>query len=230
MAPGDGLVYCAAMIDEPGHPDGGAGLDGSDSSNSGASGTPLGGAGRLDREISRLSDETRGADAARSRSRAHWLRRQSEEQATLAGVLVDLAERADRVVLTTASGRRHRGWLRSVAADFCVLYAETGQQVVVTFAALTSVRCEPGRPAAGGDRDVVSRLTLADHLAALGDLDTRVSVTTTAPGETLGGVLRSVGRDVLVVGLDGDDRSVVYVPVASVAEVSLPAGSLPVSG
>jgi hypothetical protein len=190
----------------------------------------LGGTARLDRELVRLGDEVRTTDAARSRSRAHWLRHQADEEATLAGVLVDLAERGDLVALTTASGRRHRGQLRSVAGDFCVLHAASGHQVLVSFTALASVRCEPGRPAAGGDRDIVSRRSLADHLAALADRRPRLTVTTRAPDETVSGVLRSVGRDVLVVGLDGDARGVVYVPVASVAEVSLAPGSWPVSG
>lgn len=223
MAPGDGLVYPAAMNDErppsARRPD----LDATP-------GAPLGGSDRLDRELARVGDDTRAADAVRSRSQGHWLRHQADEQATLAGVLVDLAERGDRVAVTVTTGRRHRGRLRSVAGDFCVMHAETGQQVFVRFAAIASVRCEPGRPRAGGDRDVVSRLSLADHLAAVSDGRARVTVSTLAPDETLGGVLRSVGRDVLVVALDGEARGVVYVPVASVAEVALASDSWPVSG
>src|SRR5690606_7156419 len=117
---------------------------------------------------------------------------------------------------------RHRGWLRAVGADFCVLRADDGTEVVVATAALASVRPEPGRPLAAGDRGVVTRRRLADHLAALGDDRPRVLVTTTAPNEAVGGVLRSVGQDVLVVALDGTARGLAYVPVASVAEVSLP--------
>jgi hypothetical protein len=109
-----------------------------------------------------------------------------------------------------------------VGADFCVVQAESGEQVAVGFGALASVRPEPGRPLAGGDRQINSTRSLADHLASLGDHRPRVLVTTLAPGESVGGVLQSVGRDVLVVALDGEARGLAYVPVTSVAEVSLP--------
>lgn len=182
----------------------------------------LGGRTTFDAQLARLADRGRTERAAQQRSREHWLRRQADEEATFAGVLTDLAERGDLVAVATATGRRHRGWLVAVGADFCVVRTEDRQQVVVHHRAVASVRPEPGRPLATGDREITTTRTLADHLAALADDRPRVLVTTTGPGDSAGGVLRSVGRDVLVVALDGDRRGLAYVPVASVAEVSLP--------
>jgi hypothetical protein len=105
----------------------------------------LGGRTRLDAALGRLTDETRGDEAARARSREHWLRRQADEEASLGGVLVDLAERGDRVVLSTVTGRRHRGWLVAVGDDFCVVRAESGAEVLVSHRGLATVRAEPGR-------------------------------------------------------------------------------------
>jgi hypothetical protein len=206
----DMLVYPAAMT------------PGREVDDGARSGGALGGSDRFDDGLARLGDDERSDRAARARSREHWLRRQANEEATLAGVLVDLAERGDRVAVATVAGRRHRGWLHSVGADFCTLLGDDAQQVVVRHGALASVRPEPGQPFAGGDRQVVGGRTLADHLATLADHRPRVLVTTIAPDESIGGVLVSVGRDVLVVALDGHARGLAYVPVASVAEVSLP--------
>jgi hypothetical protein len=215
MVARDMLVYPAAMAAD-------GGLDDSVRAAPVRADDALGGRSRFDDGLVRLGDRERGDDAARARSREHWLRRQADEEATFSGVLVDLAERGDRVAVATVTGRRHRGWLRGVGADFCVLETDDAQQVVVRLGALASVRPEPGQPFAGGDRGTVGARTLADHLASLADHRPRVLVATIAPAESIGGALHSVGRDVLVVALDGQARGLAYVPVASVAEVSLP--------
>ncbi|HWC38241.1 MAG TPA: hypothetical protein VG476_06920, partial [Acidimicrobiales bacterium] len=56
---------------------------------------------RLLGEISRWAGDARASDAARGRSRERWLRRQAEEEATLPGIALDLAERGEAVVLKT---------------------------------------------------------------------------------------------------------------------------------
>ncbi len=180
----------------------------------------LGGRTRLDAALGRLTDETRADEAARVRSREHWLRRQADEDASLTGVLVDLAERGDRVVLSTVARRRHRGWLLAVGDDFCLVRAETGTEVLVSHRGLATVRAEPGGRSPRGDRAVVTASTLVDQLVALGADRPRVLVAPLVADDAVVGTLVSVGHDVLAVRLDGAERSVVYVPLDSLAEVS----------
>jgi hypothetical protein len=49
----------------------------------------------------------------------------------------------------------------------------------------------------------------------------RVLIVTTADAEGVAGELRSVGRDVVTVRLDGDPRAGAYVAITAIAEVSL---------
>src|SRR5262245_6119327 len=88
-------------------------------------------AARLDRWVA----EARVDEAARRRSRERWLRRQAEEESTVAGVLVDLLERGRPVTVHTRQGRRHHGEVRALGADFVAV--ATGQgTVLVALAAL----------------------------------------------------------------------------------------------
>ena len=56
-------------------------------------------------------------EAARARARQHWLERQAAEDATMLGVLIDLAERGRPVTATTVAGRRVTCPVRAVGAD-----------------------------------------------------------------------------------------------------------------
>ncbi|MDQ3293286.1 MAG: hypothetical protein M3527_02365, partial [Actinomycetota bacterium] len=51
-------------------------------------------------------------EAAAARSRERWLRQAADEEAMVAGVLLDLAERADTVVVQGPGGRTPRGRVR----------------------------------------------------------------------------------------------------------------------
>ena len=162
------------------------------------------------------------ADAASAaRARERWLRRAADEDATFAGVLLDLAERGATVVVTGRAGRRHRGIVRAVATDFVGIQTDTGGDVLLTFAGIASVRPEPGAAAPLGDRAVAVDVGLAEVLAAVADDRPRLLVVTLADAEGLAGELRAVGRDVLTLRLDGADRTPSYVPVASLAEIRL---------
>lgn len=171
---------------------------------------------RLERWVAELRTD----DAARGRARTSWLARQAEEEATLAGVLTDLAERGRPVVVSVRGGGRHRGVLRLVGVDFCALQTPTGADVVVAFAAVTAVAAQPGETAVTGDRGDLAATTLGHALAALAGAGRRVRVLALGGGDALSGELRSVGRDVVALRLDGTGGTV-YVPLASLAEVSL---------
>lgn len=170
--------------------------------------------------LERWAADARVAEAARARSRERWLRRQAEEDATLAGVLADLLEGGVPVVVHTRAGGCHAGTVRSVGVDFVALGSDGRREgeVVMALAALASVRVRSGTPAVVGDRDGVGAGRLADVLAALAAERTEVRVVT-ADGESLAGVVRWVGQDVVVIA--GRDRSLglAYLPVDAVSEV-----------
>ncbi len=166
--------------------------------------------------------EQRVDEAAAARSRERWLRQQAEEEGTFRGILVDLGERERTVVVQTGGGRQHRGRIRAVAGDFAVLSTDRSDDVLVRFAAMVSVRPEPRSPLAAGDRTVALDTLLAEALVGLAGERPRVLVVT-LEGTAIAGDLRAVGHDVLTVRLDGEDRSLVYVPISAVAEVSLTA-------
>jgi hypothetical protein len=160
-------------------------------------------------------------EAAGARARERWLRRAADEGATFAGVLLDLAERGSPVIVAGRAGRRHRGVIRAVGVDFCGLRGRDRGDVLLSFAGIAAVRPEARSVPAPGDRPVDVDVGLGEALAAVAEERPRVLVVTMADADGLAGELRSVGRDVLVLRLDGPTRPTAYVPLASVAEVRL---------
>ena len=179
------------------------------------------GSGGLTARLERWAGDARVDEAARRRARERWLLQSAEEGGTLAGVLADLAERGVAVALRTSAGRRHGGTVRAIGADFVALDAEASGEVAVALAAISSVRTRPGHAPPAGDRPVHSDLRLADLLAGLAAERERALVVSVDGGDAVAGTVRAVGRDVVVVRVDGDGLSVAtaYVPLAAVGEV-----------
>jgi hypothetical protein len=176
--------------------------------------------GGLDARLDRFAADARVDEAVRARARERWLRRQAEEDGTVAGALTDLCEAEVPVSVRTFAGATHRGFVESVGVDHVVVADARGRGVVVVaLTALTSVRTAPGEAPVLGDRPPPgSAAHLVDVLARLADERSAVRVVTVG-GEALGGVLRTVGRDVVVVVGSDTPPSVSYVPVAALAEV-----------
>ena len=174
-------------------------------------------AARLERWVA----DARSSDAAAARARERWLRLQADESATFAGVLIDLAERGTPVVIHGRGGRRHRGTIAAVAADFCALRTSGGRDVLLAYAGIGSVRPDSRSPGPSGDRVVQADLGMAEMLSVLAAERPRVLIVTTADAEGIAGELRSVGRDMVTVRLDGDPRAAAYVGITAIAEVSL---------
>jgi hypothetical protein len=174
------------------------------------------GGGDLTGDLARWLAEARVDAAAASRARAQSLRQQAGEEATLAGVLLDLAERGSAVVVEVAGGRRQRATVRAVAEDFCALRTDQGE-VLVAYAGIAAVAALESDAVLAGDRARALDMTLAEALLVLLAERPRLLVVG-RDGTSRAGELMSVGRDVLVLRTDGDPRHL-YVPVASVAEV-----------
>jgi hypothetical protein len=175
----------------------------------------------LTARLERWVADARSADAAAARARQRWLQVQADESATFLGVLVDLAEQGSPVVVHGRGGRRHRGSISAVAADFCAVRTSRDRDVLLSFAGIGSIRPDTRGPGPSGDRAVRADLGLAEMLSVLAVERPRVLIVTTADAEGIAGELRSVGRDVVTIRLDGSARASAYVAIAAIAEVSL---------
>lgn len=168
-------------------------------------------------DITRWLAEQRADAAAASRARERWLRQAADEEAVVAGVLLDLAERAATVVVQGVANRTHRGVVRAVGEDFVALRTGTGD-VLLPFDAMVAVRAEGA--AGGGERAHALDVSFAEAVAAVGGDRPRVLVVA-RDGSGLSGELRSVGRDVATLRLAD---ATYYVPLASVAELAIVEG------
>lgn len=170
-------------------------------------------------DLERWAADARAREAADARTRQRWLRTQAEEDASLAGVLACLAERAAAVVVTTIDGHHHRGVLSGVGVDFCALTAPGGALTLVALMALADVRTVGAnhRPVAAAEAGRASLgVHLIDVLAQAAGQRPRITVhAATAP---VAGDLRAVGADVITMHIDG--AGVAYVRLASVSAVS----------
>lgn len=168
-------------------------------------------------DLTRWLAEQRADAAAAARARERWLRQAADEEAVVAGVLLDLAERAEVVVAQGVAGRSHRGRVRGVGEDFVALRTAS-TDVLLPYASVLAIRAE-GRALGGSDRARTLDLTFAEAIAAIAPERPRVLVVG-RDGAGLSGELRSAGRDVLTLRL-ADGAGTVYVPVAALAELAV---------
>lgn len=169
----------------------------------------------LGRLLQRWAAEAVVDEAARSRTRARWLRIQAEESASIVGTLVDLAERAGPVVLDVGD-HRVGGVLVGVGGDFVALRTDRGQQVLVRTSAVDIVRAEPGGGDVRGDRGALLDVTLDAVLGPVATDRPDVLVRTVG-GAVVRGELRAAGTDVIRLRVDGDPPTPAWVAIASVA-------------
>lgn len=169
-----------------------------------------------DRDLRRLTDDARRADAVDSRRRQQWLRRQAEDEGTFHGLLVDLTEREAALALHTRAGRVVRGRPVTLGADFIAVEGAQNGTVVVPLAMLMSVSPEPGVAGSVGDRPETTSATFAATLGDLAAERPHVTLHTTAAGR-VAGTLWSVGQDFGVVRSPSGDT---YVPFNSVNDLS----------
>lgn len=167
-------------------------------------------------------DDARRSQAVRARQRERSLRGQVEEDATLVGTLLDLAERSTLVTVGTTTGRRHAGALNAVGIDWCAVRGD--ERASTTFLRLSSISTvRPGGtgrtwPVASGDRTAPVDLLLADLLARWAAERSEVLLVVTT-GELLTGELRGAGLDIVTLKLEGAGDHA-YVALSSISEVS----------
>lgn len=167
-----------------------------------------------------VADARVDEDAMR-RARERWLHDVAQQEATLSGVLADLAERQAPITLETTAGRRHHGVVHVIGADFAGLRTRSTVEVLVALAAIDVLRTAPAVDATLGDRMLSTELRLADVLARLAEERERIMLVMRRGDQAVTGELRSVGHDVAVVRAEGTDPGTAYVPIAAISEVSL---------
>jgi len=168
--------------------------------------------------LGRWAAEQRVVQAVGERRRTAWLGRQTED-ATLAGLFVAVAEQRRPVVVELADGRRHRGIPTVVGRDVAGLRTGTDRVVLVALHAIRSVRVTDEV----GDVPPIGpgpHTDLAGELARRAEERPRVGLATVGAPGSLAGTLLAAGPHLVTVRLDGGD--VAYVPLAALADVSLP--------
>lgn len=169
--------------------------------------------------FARWAAEERVGVAAQARRKERWLRQQAAETATLAGLLVDLAERRAQVTLTVGT-RRVSGRLAGVGRDACAASEASGGAAIVALDHLVAVHvASPGGRGAGseppsGRRPPQGPWGLVDALAALAAERSRVRLAL-ASGELLTGDLLGAGEDVVTLR-PSDTRLLVHVAIAAI--------------
>jgi hypothetical protein len=169
-------------------------------------------------ELAHWLAEARVDEAAAARARERWLRQQAGEEATLVGVLLDLAEQGSSVVVESAGARRQRAVITAVAEDFCALRTDQGGDSLVAYPGITSVAPLDDVPSSG-DRPRALDMTLVEALGVIAAERPRVLVIS-RNGAGRAGELSSVGRDLITLRTDGAPRHV-YLPVSAIAEVAI---------
>lgn len=177
-------------------------------------GRVLGGDDGFGRALQRWAADAGVDEAARQRARQRWLRTQAEEEASLAGALLDLAERARTVTLEVGS-ERVRGRIVGVGEDFVAVRSDRGQHVLVRTGAVEVVRAEPGTAAVVGDRTSVVDVGLTGLLPPLAAERPEVRVRTRS-GLTVRGDLVAAGSDVVRLRVPGDPPAPAWVPTATI--------------
>ena len=156
-------------------------------------------------------------EAARARSRRRWLENAATEEATLGGVLLDLAERRRPVIVRTLAGHRVAGPIIAVGADFVgVADARLGDTLMPT-ARIATVQPAPGDDLPAGDRrhDVV--LAFGDALMELAA--ERPEVMVGVGDETLRGELRTASSEVVTLVIADERREPISIALTAIDHV-----------
>jgi hypothetical protein len=173
-------------------------------------------------ELARWSAEDQVSTAVHERRRAAWLGRQAAGTTQLADLLVALAERGGPVVVQLEDGRSHRGSPVTVGDDVVELRDPDGRRRLIANVAIAAVRTRDRHPVEIGARPARRRTDLATELAAWAEDRPRVLVHRRGSVAPQRGTLLAVSDELLALRLDGDEDGLAYVPLAAVAEVSLP--------
>lgn len=167
-----------------------------------------------DRVLDDWMATSRTDEAARNRRRTAAWREHGPVDASLAGVLLDLADRGTEVLLSLTGGRSHRVVIIEVAATWVLARTRADDCVLLRLRCVASLDC-CALPLSFGERSapVTAGFVATLHrLAEVGDVITMWSGAQTTSGE-----LRVLGDEIAVVALDAATTR--YVSLDEVDEV-----------
>ena len=148
--------------------------------------------------------DARVDDAATARSRAHWLERQVDDEATLAGAFVDLAERRVGVKVRVRGGFEAAGAVTTIGADVVMLQSAAGV-MLVRLDRVVTLRSDAGLvPSPTRRVTPAGARTMLDVLRETAGESATVRVHAD-DGTVIRGILGAVGVDVLTLRV-GDAR------------------------
>jgi hypothetical protein len=168
-----------------------------------------------DPDLRRFLESAVADDSARSRAGVGALRERRAEDATLVGVLSNLADRGDDVIVT-AGGHGWRGRIALVGPGGVVMRSAAGSVRAVRTGAITAVRVASGARV-DGDGPSSSRLSWPLLVASITEPGDDVQVTVT--GESTFGRLRGLSRS--IAAIDTVDGGAVYVVLDAVDAISV---------
>jgi hypothetical protein len=168
-----------------------------------------------DPDLRQFLESAMADDAARSRAGVGALRERRSEDATLVGVLANLADLDDDVLVTTSTGHVRRGRVGLVGPGGAVLHTATNTICALRTGAIASVPSAGGARIDGDGRTSTS-LSWPLLVATIAEVGDDVSVV--VAGTSTRGRLRSLSRSVAV--LDTVDGGAVYVALDTVDEVA----------
>ena len=169
--------------------------------------------------LARWAAAAKTDNAAERRIQEHWARAQAEDEATLASVLAGLVEHRAAVAVHVRTGSTIRGSAAGLGLDYFAL-AHGGQLSLLPAAAIEWVRPDGGGPPAA----FADRAPQTGRLVGLlgGIAGERLPVRVATGTEAIVGDIVATGADVLTVRPSGAPADqVVYIPLASVTEVSV---------
>ncbi len=149
-----------------------------------------------DQSLRRLLDAARIDAAVRSRSGVAALRQRRSEDASLTGLLANLAERAAPVTISTTSGIERRGVIRVAGHHGIILENSGGIASLMRATAIASIRTQRFHDL-HGDGSPASTMSWPTMIASLVEPDDEVSITIAR--ETTRGRVRSISRSLVIV-------------------------------
>lgn len=174
----------------------------------------LGGPDTFARSLAQWAADAAVDEAAVERARARWMRLAADEEASMLGTLVNLAE-AGRTVALDVGRQRLRGTIVGLGADFIALRSDQGQLVLVRTTSIAVVQAEPGSGDVRGDRSPRLDTTLVGVLGPLAADRPDIVVRTAADG-VVRGVLRRAGHDVIGVRPDSDHPTPIWIAIDAI--------------
>lgn len=161
-------------------------------------------------------DAARASDSARSRAGFGALHRHRAEDATLLGLLTNLAECEAFVTLRTTAGIDRRGTVTTAGPGGVVMAQSRSSETIIRTSAIASVRSATPLRLDGDGIPATSKswpTLLASHI------ESNDEVTITISGANVTGQVRNISRSLLI--LETPDGGVFYAVVDAIDEVSI---------